>query len=80
MSTTKKGINTFQMSKKLFRNRLTVIFNLTCTPFLLQGRTVMHTAAECGSCKVCEVILNLRLDAVYDTDKKVHIYSLVLYL
>lgn len=34
----------------------------------------MHTAAEKGSCEACEVILNLRLDAVYDTDKKVHAY------
>ena len=32
----------------------------------------MHAAAEKGSLKACEVILNLRLDAVYDTDKKVH--------
>ena len=31
----------------------------------------MHWAAESGSSKACEVILNLRLDAVYDTDKKV---------
>ena len=31
----------------------------------------MHRAAESGSSKACEVILNLRLDAVYDTDKKV---------
>lgn len=31
----------------------------------------MHWAAENGSSKACEVILNLRLDAVYDTDKKV---------
>ena len=31
----------------------------------------MHTAAEKGSRKACDVILNLRLDAVYDTDKKV---------
>lgn len=48
-----------------------IAFQLTWLLLHTQGRTVMHTAAEKGSCKACEVILNLRLDAVYDTDKKV---------
>ena len=38
----------------------------------------MHTAAEKGSLKACEVILNLRLDAVYDTDKKARTIHYVL--
>ncbi len=36
-----------------------------------KGRTVMHHAAETGSMAACELVLKMRPDAVYDTDKLV---------
>ena len=36
-----------------------------------RGRTVMHHAAEKGSMAACELILRMRRDAIYDTDKMV---------
>ena len=36
-----------------------------------RGRTVLHHAAEKGSMGACELILRMRADAVYDTDKMV---------
>ena len=56
-------------------NSTTLHILYDCYYIHTQGRTVMHTAAEKGSCKACEVILNLRLDAVYDTDKKVPLFN-----
>ena len=36
-----------------------------------RGRTVLQHAAEKGSMAACELILRMRADAVYDTDKMV---------
>lgn len=36
-----------------------------------RGRTVMHHASETGSMEACELILKMRPDAIYDTDKMV---------
>ena len=36
-----------------------------------RGRTVLQHAAEKGSMTACELILRMRTDAVYDTDKMV---------
>lgn len=36
-----------------------------------RGRTVIHLAAKDGAMAACELIIKMRRDAIFDTDKQV---------
>ena len=42
-----------------------------------KGRTVMHLAAEIGSTTACDLILDMRVDAINDLDRMVSYFSTV---
>ena len=42
-----------------------------------KGRTVFHLTVEKGAIEACELILKMRVDAIFDTDKTVSLERFV---
>ena len=61
------------LTTSLAQNPVTPWWALPVAPPHLQGCTILHRAAEYGAIKACNLIVQLRPDAIYDCDKKVGI-------